>query len=113
MCEHLDALSSRRRAVSPSGPGCQECLASGDGWVHLRLCLACGHVGCCDDSPNRHASRHFAETQHPVIKSFEPGETWAWCFEDEELAPEVRSFRGESPPHHLDPPGAGAPGRPG
>jgi uncharacterized UBP type Zn finger protein len=110
MCDHLDALQTRRHAVAPGGPGCAECLASGDGWVHLRLCLACGHVGCCDDSPNRHATAHFHASGHPLIKSFEPGEGWAWCFEDEELAPAIRSFPGEAPPHHLDPPGAGAPG---
>lgn len=109
MCEHLDALPARAR-VTPSGPGCEECLAAGDGWVHLRLCLACGHVGCCDDSPNRHATRHFHATHHPLIKSFEPGEAWAWCFEDEELAPAIRSFPGESPRHHLSAPAGGAPG---
>jgi uncharacterized UBP type Zn finger protein len=113
MCEHLEPLGARRRAVTPSGPGCQECLASGDEWVHLRLCLACGHVGCCDDSPNRHATRHFRETGHPVIKSFEPREDWAWCFVDEELAEQIRSLPGESPRRHLEPRGAGAPGGPG
>jgi hypothetical protein len=69
-------------AVIPGTGGCAECLASGDDWVHLRLCMACGHVGCCDSSPNRHASRHFAETGHPVMRSFQPGEEWAWCFTD-------------------------------
>lgn len=112
MCDHLERLATRQ-PTSPSGAGCAECLASGGRWVHLRLCLACGHVGCCDDSPNRHAARHFHATGHPVIRSFEPGEAWAWCFEDEELAPEVRGFDRESPRHHLDPPGAGAPGEPG
>jgi uncharacterized UBP type Zn finger protein len=110
MCDHLEGLKRRARPVTPSGPGCAECLVSGDGWVHLRLCLACGHVGCCDDSPNRHATRHFHATRHPLIKSFEPEEDWAWCFEDEELAPEIRAFPGESPRRHLEPPGAGAPG---
>jgi uncharacterized UBP type Zn finger protein len=112
MCDHLEALKARRDPVTPSAAGCAECLASGDGWVHLRLCLACGHVGCCDDSPNHHATRHYQQTGHRVIKSFEPGEAWAWCFEDEELAPEIRSFRGESPRRHLDPPGEGAAGEP-
>jgi hypothetical protein len=60
--------------------GCEDCLAQGTGWVHLRLCLSCGHVGCCDSSPEKHASRHAAATEHPVIRSFEPGETWRWCF---------------------------------
>jgi CPA2 family monovalent cation:H+ antiporter-2 len=68
--------------VIPGTGGCAECLAAGDDWVHLRLCMACGHVGCCDSSPNRHASRHFAETGHPVMRSFQPGEEWAWCFTD-------------------------------
>lgn len=63
--------------------GCEECLKSGTRWVHLRLCLTCGHVGCCDSSPGRHATRHFRETTHPVMASFEPGEQWAWCYVDE------------------------------
>lgn len=109
MCEHLDPLAARARPVVPSGAGCQECLASGDAWVHLRLCLACGHVGCCDSSPNRHATRHFQATGHPVIKSFEPREAWAWCYLDEEAVREAPAFPGESPPHHLAPPGEGAP----
>ena len=62
--------------------GCEECLRSGDSWVHLRVCLACGHVGCCDDSKNKHATRHFHETGHPVMRSNEPGETWGWCYVD-------------------------------
>jgi len=66
--------------------GCQDCLAEGrDDWVHLRKCEGCGHVGCCDSSPRRHASAHFRETSHPVIRSFQPGETWRWCFVDETL----------------------------
>lgn len=68
--------------VIPGTAGCAECLAAGDDWVHLRLCMTCGHVGCCDSSPNRHASGHFAETGHPVARSFQPGEEWAWCFAD-------------------------------
>ena len=62
--------------------GCEECLATGGRWVRLRLCLACGHVGCCNDSPNKHATAHFQETGHPLIRSFEPGEDWWWCYED-------------------------------
>ena len=70
--------------VDPRTPdGCEECLKSGDAWVHLRLCMTCGHVGCCDSSPNRHATAHFHATSHPVVRSFEPGETWGWCYEDE------------------------------
>lgn len=64
----------------PLRPVCQECVALGDRWVHLRLCLHCGHVGCCDDSKNRHATHHFQRTAHAVIQSVEPGEDWAWCY---------------------------------
>jgi uncharacterized UBP type Zn finger protein len=79
-CTHLDHV----HAVQPHTPnGCEECLASGSRWVHLRLCLECGHVGCCDDSPNRHATKHFHATEHPVMRSFERGEDWGWCFVDE------------------------------
>jgi len=81
-CEHLvDA-----KDIEPNTPeGCEECLRIGSRWVHLRLCLSCGKVGCCDSSPERHASRHFRESQHPVIRSFQPGEDWRWCFVDEVL----------------------------
>ncbi len=103
MCEHLERLPSRSRGVRPRTLGCEECLAAGDRWVHLRLCLSCGHVGCCDDSPNRHATRHFHATRHPVVKSFEPGEDWAWCFLDEELVDEIPAFEGESPAVHYAP----------
>lgn len=78
-CSHLDQIVE----VTPSGDGCQECLASGGRWLHLRLCLTCGHVGCCDSSPNKHASAHYRETGHPIIRSFEPGEEWRWCYADE------------------------------
>jgi uncharacterized UBP type Zn finger protein len=74
----------------PSGDGCEECLKTGSEWVHLRLCLSCGHVGCCDSSPHRHATRHFRQTQHPVVASFEPGERWAWCYLDEAELPVPR-----------------------
>jgi uncharacterized UBP type Zn finger protein len=104
-CDHLRQLGTRhRRAVQPSGPGCKECLETGDFWVHLRLCMACGHVGCCDDSPNRHATTHFHGTGHPVIKSFEPGEDWGWCFVDETATDVIPSFPQESPARHLSPP---------
>lgn len=79
-CTHLDQI----RDVEPRTPeGCEECLRTGDPWVHLRLCLTCGHVGCCDSSPNKHASKHFHATRHPIIESFEPGEDWRWCFVDQ------------------------------
>ena len=63
--------------------GCEECLASGGRWVHLRMCQSCGHIGCCDNSPGRHATGHHAETGHPIIRSAEPGEDWSWCYVDE------------------------------
>jgi len=78
-CSHLAAIAD----VVPSADGCEDCLAIGSSWVHLRLCMICGHVGCCDDSPNRHATRHFQATKHPIMRSFEPGETWGWCFVDQ------------------------------
>jgi len=78
-CTHLNQI----RKVSPSGKGCKECLEAGDAWVHLRLCLTCGHVGCCDDSKNRHATKHFHASHHPIIQSFQPGEDWRWCYVDE------------------------------
>ena len=63
--------------------GCEDCLRTGGRWLHLRICLTCGHVGCCDSSPNRHATAHFHETTHPLIRSLEPGEDWSWCYDDE------------------------------
>jgi phosphoenolpyruvate-protein phosphotransferase len=79
-CEH----AAKVKPVPPRTPaGCEECLAAGTSWVHLRLCLTCGHVGCCDDSPGRHATRHAHATSHPVIASYEPGERWAWCYADQ------------------------------
>ena len=80
VCSHL----GRIRSVFPSAPGCEECIGIGDDWVHLRLCLVCGHVGCCDTSKNKHATAHFHATGHPVMKSIETFEDWAWCFVDEE-----------------------------
>ncbi|HEY3307271.1 MAG TPA: UBP-type zinc finger domain-containing protein [Desulfuromonadaceae bacterium] len=79
-CSHLEQV----KAIQPKTSGCEECLKSGDSWVHLRLCETCGHVGCCDSSKNRHASRHFHATNHPVIKSFQPGENWRYCYVDEQ-----------------------------
>jgi Zn-finger in ubiquitin-hydrolases and other protein len=78
-CNHIKQI----HLVTPSGNGCEECLKMGDSWVHLRLCETCGHVGCCDDSKNKHASRHAHQTGHAIVKSFEPGEDWGWCYEDE------------------------------
>jgi CPA2 family monovalent cation:H+ antiporter-2 len=79
-CSHLDTIAPH---VRPHTKGCEECLAMGDSWVHLRLCLACGHVGCCDESKNKHGTKHFRHTAHPLIRSLEPGEEWGWCFVDE------------------------------
>lgn len=79
VCTHLD----QTRDVTPSAPGCEECLKIGSRWVHLRECQTCGHVGCCDSSPNTHATKHFHATQHPIVQSFEPGEDWLWCYPDE------------------------------
>lgn len=78
-CEHLDTV----QVVEPSSEGCEDCLASGGRWVHLRMCQQCGHVGCCDSSPNRHATAHWREAGHPIIRSYEPGEDWWWCYPDE------------------------------
>jgi uncharacterized UBP type Zn finger protein len=81
-CTHLDQV----RDVTPTSTGCEECLRDGSRvWFHLRLCLTCGHVGCCDSSPGKHASAHHRTTGHPIVRSFEPGENWSWCFEDDAL----------------------------
>ena len=80
-CTHLEEVD---RDVAPSdGDGCHECLQSGGRWVHLRMCVTCGHVGCCDSSPNRHATAHFHESSHPLIRSFERGEDFWFCYPDE------------------------------
>ena len=79
-CSHLDLI----RPVAPRTPqGCEECLKTGMRWVHLRLCMICGHVGCCDNSIGKHATAHFHSGGHPIMKSFEPGEDWAWCYVDD------------------------------
>jgi uncharacterized UBP type Zn finger protein len=86
-CQHLKTVTDAeydRKAETPNG--CKECLETHDTWVHLRLCLACGHVGCCDSSKNKHATKHYRATHHPVIRSFEPGERWMWCYVDEDGA---------------------------
>jgi hypothetical protein len=79
-CQHLDRI---RDVVPSTTLGCEDCLREGTGWVHLRECLTCGHVGCCDSSPRRHARVHWLEVDHPVVRSFEPGEDWGWCYADE------------------------------
>jgi len=79
LCSHLDQVAE----VAASSPGCEECLRLGEHWVHLRLCLSCGHVGCCDSSKHRHATAHFWATSHPIVRSLEPGEDWRWCYVDE------------------------------
>lgn len=80
-CSHLDQIE----LLAPDGPvaGCEDCLRTGGTWMHLRMCQTCGHIGCCDNSPGRHATAHFNESGHPIIRSVEPGEEWSWCYVDE------------------------------
>ena len=78
-CNHTDQIHD----VEPHTQGCEECLKTGDTWVHLRMCLHCGHVGCCDSSRNKHATKHFRKTDHAIMQSLEPGEGWGWCYVDE------------------------------
>ena len=92
-CSHLEMI----QPVTPSAPGCEECLASGDSWVHLRLCLTCGHVGCCDSSKNKHARRHFRSIGHPIVQSLEPGEDWGWCYADQVFLDPVPPPEGPRP----------------
>jgi uncharacterized UBP type Zn finger protein len=80
-CTHLDAVAVLE--LPEPLEGCEECLKTGDRWLHLRMCLSCGKVGCCDSSPNRHASGHYREVGHPLVRSAEPGEDWSWCYADE------------------------------
>jgi uncharacterized UBP type Zn finger protein len=97
-CTHLDQIKD----VQPSSmEGCSDCLEIGATWVHLRLCLTCGRVGCCDSSPNQHASKHAAAHDHPLASSFEPGEDWTWCYVDE-VAMEIEDI---PHPHRLPYPG--------
>jgi uncharacterized UBP type Zn finger protein len=79
VCSHLDQITNPR----PKSRGCEECLKMGDTWVHLRLCESCGQVGCCDSSKNKHATKHAKATGHPIIKSFQPGEDWFYCYLDD------------------------------
>jgi uncharacterized UBP type Zn finger protein len=107
ICEHLEKLDPNdREPVRPSGRGCKECLETGDEWVHLRLCMSCGHVGCCDSSPNKHATKHFHRTKHPTIKSFEPGEDWAYCYPDDLTIDGLQFLPGESTTRHYAAPHA-------
>lgn len=97
-CQHVD----QARAVTPSAQGCEDCLRIGGSWVHLRICMTCGHVGCCDSSPHRHATAHWDEhPDHPLIRSFEPGEDWWWCYVDQQAfrvkdAPPAPSYEQET-----------------
>ena len=99
-CTHLDQIELTELPAEVAG--CEDCLASGGRWLHLRICLECGKVGCCDDSPNRHASAHAHASGHPIIRSLQPGEDWSWCYIDE-LAMEIEGIRGETkiPPSPL------------
>jgi uncharacterized UBP type Zn finger protein len=87
-CTHLDAVEVLE--IPAEIEGCEECLKLGTKWVHLRMCTSCGHIGCCDNSPERHATAHYNETGHPIIRSAQPGETWSWCYPDE-LMMELRA----------------------
>lgn len=99
-CSHLDRVLITR--LPESVEGCEDCLSSGGSWLHLRICLECGKVGCCDGSPNRHASAHAHQSEHPLIRSLEPGEVWSWCFADE-LALLIDGVQGQTriPPSPL------------
>ena len=99
-CTHLEHVQIVQ--LPESVEGCEDCLRMGGAWLHLRICLECGHVGCCDSSPNRHASAHAQASGHPIIHSLEPGETWSWCFPDE-LAMSIPDVQGETriPPSPL------------
>jgi uncharacterized UBP type Zn finger protein len=89
-CSHLDMVTVTELPTSVDG--CEDCLRTGDVWLHLRICLTCGHVGCCDDSPNMHASKHAGASEHPLIRSLERGEDWSWCYVDEVamIIPEIK-----------------------
>ena len=86
-CTHQDRIKTRNTAKK----GCEECLKTGDAWVRVRLCLSCGHVGCCDSSQNKHATRRFHATNHPLIRSIEPGEAWIWCYIDKVMPGDLES----------------------
>ena len=86
-CTHLDQIKVETTDIRV----CEECVKMGDLWVHLRLCLTCGHVGCCDSSKNKHATKHFHKTSHPLVRSLEPGENWVWCYEDRMFPGEIEA----------------------
>jgi uncharacterized UBP type Zn finger protein len=86
-CSHRDLI----RITQPRDRVCEDCVKTGDRWVHLRMCLVCGHLACCDSSPNKHATRHFRTTGHPLVRSIEPGEAWTWCYADETEAGELKA----------------------
>jgi uncharacterized UBP type Zn finger protein len=99
-CGHLKEI----RDVTPSALGCEECLKTNDVWVHLRLCRTCGHVGCCDDSPNRHATKHFHATGHPIIEGYDPPEGWGWCYVDQvtfDLSDRMTPHNGPIPCYYI------------
>lgn len=96
-CTHLDQIAVRELPASVDG--CEDCLRTGSKWLHLRICLMCGHVGCCDDSPERHATAHAQTASHPVIRSLEAGEQWCWCYVDE-VGFVLRDVRGRT---HIPP----------
>lgn len=91
-CTHIGTIE----VVTPSALGCEECLRMGSPWVHLRLCRLCGHVGCCDESPNRHASKHFQKTKHPIIEAYDPPDGWGWCYADKVFL----DLAGDTTPHN-------------
>lgn len=99
-CTHVERIQVTQ--LPEAVDGCEDCLRSGDPWLHLRICLDCGHVGCCDDSPNRHARAHSHASGHPMIRSLEPGEDWSWCFLDQ-LAMRIPEVQGQTriPPSPL------------
>ncbi|HEV8238273.1 MAG TPA: UBP-type zinc finger domain-containing protein [Thermoanaerobaculia bacterium] len=84
-CAHLETI----HFTTPDKRVCEDCIKIGSSWLHLRMCLECGHVGCCDSSPNRHATKHFQSSRHPLVRSIEPGESWIWCYVDEVMPGEL------------------------
>jgi uncharacterized UBP type Zn finger protein len=101
-CAHIDTIEITE--LPESVDGCEECLETGGQWCHLRICLGCGHVGCCDSSPNRHATAHSRESGHPLVRSVQPGEDWVWCYVDE-VTMRIPQIQGEPsiPPSPLCP----------
>jgi uncharacterized UBP type Zn finger protein len=87
-CTHLNQM----KTTTTDKTVCEECIKTGDNWVHLRMCLSCGHVGCCDSSKNRHATKHFQRSQHALMRSIEPGESWVWCYVDELSPGEIKEI---------------------